>query len=264
MKYLFLISLFFLPLSASVYYAKVEPVQKYVIKANAAGKVMQVDEASEGKLSNGKNLIQVDDFLNQNELKTSVANLSSLKHTLTLTKQNLENAKEVARIREGNYNRIKDLKTKSRVEKDNELVTLISAQNQVISLESSIQNLLVSISDLEYKIISLKDTIKNKSIKINNGYLIYAINVKKGDYVNIGTSLVDAYDVSKGKLTIYLSREDVDLAKNGKIFLDGKESNLKVDKIWDVADKENISAYKAEILIPAPKRFSNLVKVEFK
>lgn len=88
--------------------------------------------------------------------------------------------------------------------------------------------------------------------------------MKKGDYVNVGTSLVDAYDVSKGKLTIYLSREDVDLAKTGVMLLDGKESNIKVDKIWDVADTQNISAYKAEILIPAPKRFSQLIKVEFK
>jgi hypothetical protein len=264
MKYLLLFACFLLPLSASVYYAKVEPVQKYSIKANATGKVLDVLEKNEGKISQGKILIHIDDFLNKSELKTSISNLASLEKTLKLTRKNLKNSQEVAKIRQNNYNRIKDLKTKSRVEKDNELISLISAQNQVISLENSLQNLLVSISDLKYKIISLKDTIKNKSIRVHKGYLVYAINVKKGDYVNVGTSLVDAYDVSKGKLTIYLSKEDVVLAKSGKMFLNGKESNIKINKIWDVADKENISAYKAEILIPAPKRFSNLIKVEFK
>jgi multidrug efflux pump subunit AcrA (membrane-fusion protein) len=264
MRYLLLSVAFVLPLSASVYYAKVEPVEKYTIKSTVSGEVKTLYKQAEGKVSNGGIYIQIDDFLNKEELKSSKQKLQALKATLELTQKNLENSKEVQRIREDNYNRIKDLKTKSRVEKDNELITLISAQNQTISLENSVQNLLIQLSDLEYKITNLEDTIEDKSVEIKKGYLIYNTYINVGDYVSVGTSLVDAYDISKGKLTLYLSKEDVELAKNGVIYINDKPTEYKVDKVWDVADTQNISAYKTEILLPAPSRFSELMKVEFK
>lgn len=264
MKYLLVVCIFVLPLSASVYYAKVEPVQNYSIKASASGEVKNVFKEAEGRVSKGGVLIQIDDTLNKKELLSSEKKLKAYKTTLEFTKQNLLNTKEVQRIKTGNYTRIKNLKTKSRVEKDNELVTLINAQNQTISLENSIQNLLIQINDLEYKIATLKDTIDKKSVSIEKGFLIYKTYVNRGDFVNVGASLVDAYDISQGKLTIYLSKEDIELAQNGTIYINGKATEYKIDKIWDVVDTQNISAYKAEILIPAPKRFSELLKIEFK
>lgn len=44
----------------------------------------------------------------------------------------------------------------------------------------------------------------------------------------------------------------------------GKKSNLKIDKIYKVADSKHISSYKVEIIVPNPKTFSRLVKIEFK
>ena len=48
------------------------------------------------------------------------------------------------------------------------------------------------------------------------------------------------------------------------IYIDGKPTALKVDKLWRSADAQNISSYQAQIIVPAPKIFSKLMKVEFK
>jgi len=264
MKYLLSLFVLALSLNASIYYAKVEPYEAYSIKATASGEVMSVFKEAEGKVSNGGVLLQIDDVLNKKEIKSSKTKLVSLRRTMELTSKNVRNSREVERIREENYKKIKNLKTKSRTSKDAELINLINASNQVLSLENSLENLKVSISDLEFKIATLEDIIKKKNVKIKKDFLIYKIYITEGDFVNVGTPLVDAYDISKGKLTIYLSKEDVEKAKNNKIYINDKESEYKVDKIWSVVDTQNISSFKAEIVIPAPKRFSELLKIEFK
>lgn len=264
MKYLLSLFVFALSLNASIYYAKVDPYETFSIKATTSGEIVSLFNEAEGKLSNGGVLIQQDDFLNQKELVSSEKKLDSLKRTLVLTQKNLENSKQVEQIREDNYNRIKDLKTKSKTSKDAELINYITASNQIITLENSLENTKVSISDLEFKIASLRDTINKKSIKINKGFLIYKTYVNEGDYVNVGTLLVDAYDISKGKLTIFLSKEDLEKAESSVIYINDKATDYKVDKIWQVVDTLNISSYRTEIVIPAPKRFSELLKIEFK
>lgn len=264
MKYLLSLFVLALSLNASVYYAKVDPYKSFSIKATASGEVVSVYSEAEGKVSNGGVLIQQDDFLNQKELVTSQQKLEFLKRTLELTQINVNNSKKVEKIRADNYERIKDLKTKSKTSKDAELINLLNASNQVVSLENSLENLKVSISDLEYKIASLKDIINKKSIKINKGFLIYEIHVTKGDFVNVGTPLVEAYDISKGKLTIFLSKEDVKMVDSSVMYINDKATDIKIDKIWKVVDTQNISSYRAEILVPAPKRFSELLKIEFK
>jgi dGTP triphosphohydrolase len=264
MKYLIVVCLSVFQLSASIYYAKVEPKEMYSIKASVSGEVQHLYKEYEGKISNGKTLLQIDDVLDKKELMNSKTKLSALRTTLEMTQINLKNAKEIENIKTENYDRIKDLKTKSKVEKDNELINLLNAQNQVITLENSVQNLLIQISDIEYKIATLEDSIEKKNVKVAKGFLIYKTYVNKGDFVNVGASLVDAYDISKGKLTIYLSKEDVALVQTAVMYVNDAATEYKVDKIWDVVDTQNISAYKAEILIPAPKRFSELLKIEFK
>jgi hypothetical protein len=88
--------------------------------------------------------------------------------------------------------------------------------------------------------------------------------VKKGDYVNFGTLLMDVDDISKAKLTVYLSYEDMINLDKKSIYINDKKSDLKFHKVWRVADTTNISSYKAELYIPAPKVFSRVVKIELK
>ncbi len=76
--------------------------------------------------------------------------------------------------------------------------------------------------------------------------------------------LYEAKNLDKGKLEIFIPISDVNSIKDKKIYLDGKVTDLKIDKIFDVADSKHISSYKAEIIITNPKTFSRLVKIEFK
>jgi multidrug resistance efflux pump len=264
MKYFILAILASVGLNATIYYAKVEPVQKYSIKSAASGKIISSKEYMEGRNSTGSVLIHIDDFLNKQDLISSKKKLNTLKEMIRITDKNLQNAKKVANIREKNYSKIKNLKTKSRVEKDNELINSINAQNQVLTLLSNLENLKTQLNDQNYKIATLKDLISKKNIRIPKGYLIYKLYLKKGDFAGVGTPLVDAYDTSHAKLTVFVSKEDYDLAQKGIVYIDGKPTNYKVNKLWNTADTQNISSYKAEIVIPAPKVFSRLVKVEFK
>ncbi len=264
MKYLISIFLVIVSLNAAVYYAKVEPVQKYTIKSAASGKVLSSIIEVEGRVSDGKIIVHLDDVLNIDDLKSSNEKLKTLKEMISITKKNLDNAKKVASIREKNYSKIRNLKTKSRVEKDNELINSVNAQNQVLSLMSSLESLKSQLSDQRYKIATLKDQISKKSIRVPKGYLVYKLYLKKGDFAGIGTPLVDAYDISRAKLTVFVSKEDYKLAKNGVVYINDKPTTYKVDKLWNSTDAQNISSYKAEILIPAPKVFSKLVKVEFR
>jgi len=250
-------------LQAGVYYSKLEPIELYKIKANASGGVVYANKQMEGKLSDDKIFIKIDDALNKEDLKSSLEKLNFLQNSKESLEKNLKNSKKIMHIREENYNRIKNLKTKSKFEKDNEFINLLNTKNQVLSLTQSLENLNIQIADLRYKIKSLKDTIKKKNIYIKNRY-IYKLYVKEGDFVGIGSPLVDVYDISKGKLTIFLSKEDLKGIENKSIFIDDKLSNKKFSKIWKVADSENISSYQAEIIVDAPKQFSKLVKIEVK
>jgi hypothetical protein len=73
-----------------------------------------------------------------------------------------------------------------------------------------------------------------------------------------------AKDLSKGKLEIFLPINSANSYTNKTIYLDSVKTDLKINKIYKVADSKNISSYKCEIIIPNPKKFSKLVKIEFK
>ena len=250
-------------LHAAVYYAKVEPKETYTIKAATSGVVKASALEYEGKLIKNHTIVQLDDDLNKVELVRSNQKLASLKAMLQATKDNIANLEEVAGVKQSQYDRIKDLATKSQVAKEAELVALLNAQNQIISAKSSMHNLESQITDLTYKIESLQDTIAKKQVLVEEG-LLYTLHVKPDDFVNMGATLAEVYDISEGKLTIFLSADDAQFVEEKRLYLDDVATDIKPSVIWPVADKENISSYRTEIYIPAPSRFSKLVKVEWK
>ena len=71
-------------------------------------------------------------------------------------------------------------------------------------------------------------------------------------------------DISKGKLTFYIPISKAKTIKSKTIYLDDKKTDLKISKLYTIADTEHISAYKCEIDIPSPATFSNLTKISFK
>jgi multidrug resistance efflux pump len=263
-KVLFLIFFVLFSLSAGEYYSKAEPKEFFSIKSQVNGEVVVVNEKLEGLDSDGNVVIKVDDKIDIADLEASNKKLKSLIKNIQLTRNSLSNSQKVAKINSSNYNRVKNLSSYSSVQKDAKLLSMINSQNSALSISNSLENLKIQKADIELKIKILKDKIENKNIKVDSGKYIYKIYPKVGEYINPGSKLIDAYDLSSAKLTIYIPADEVNDIKNKKIYLDDSESSYKIDKIWKVADNVNISSYKVEILINKPEQFSKLIKIEFK
>ena len=264
MRYLLLSCIFFLNLFAQSYYAKVEPIEIFSIKSSINAKVVSVKRELEGKYATGEVIIQLDDSVNRFDLKISKQKMNLLNTNIKLSNESLENLKTSLDIQENYYEKIKNLKTKSQFEKDAKLLELINLKNSYIQSKINLQNLKSQKVDLSLKIKTLQDIIEKKNIKPKQGVYIYKIYPNIGDFANIGSKLMEIYDLSYAKLTIFLSDEDLINIDKKRIFIDQKPTDYKIDKLWKVTDTQNISAYKAEIIIKKPDRFSKLVKIELK
>lgn len=235
MKIVWLCLLFISSIFANEYYAKLEPIESYEVKSAVSGKVIFSNSKLEGSKANNSVVIEIDSVVNKVELEQS--------------RNKLKYIDEMLKIENNNYNRLNQVSSKSEFEKDTQKL-------KVINLESSKADMII-------KIESLKDTISNKKLIEKSNY-IYNISVKEGDYVNPGTLLYEAKDLSKGKLEIFVPIASINEIKNKEIYLDGEKSDVKISKIYDVADSVNISSYKVELVLDNVDNFSRLVKIEFK
>ena len=223
-------------LFAKVHYAKVEPYESVILKSAVSALVMDVDLDAEGSVVDQKRVIYLDDRLDKINLKTSKENLLILEETL--------------KRQESYFQRIDKLKTTSTAQKDNAFYTFASTKTQYL--------------DMQYKIAQLEDSIEKKSIVPNQMYL-YEIMVRKGDYVSPGSPLATVADISRAKLVFFLEPAELEQIEDKAVYLNGKKTEYKVDKVWRVAEEKFISSYRAEIYITAPQgSFSKLMKVEIK
>ena len=220
---------------ANEYYAKLEPIESYQVKAAVAGKVIFSNSQIEGLKADNTTIVELDSSVDKVELEQS--------------KNKLKFIDEMLKIEQNNYDRLNQVSSKSAFEKDTQKL-------KVINLESSKADMLI-------KIENLKDTISNKKLVEKSNY-IFNIAVKEKDYVTPGTLLYEAKDLSKGKLEIFVPIAQIEEIKNKEIYLDGIKSDIKISKIYDVADSTNISAYKVELIVTNAQQFSRLVKIEFK
>ena len=235
MKIIWITLLLVSSIFASEYYAKLEPIDSFQIKSAVAGKVIFSNSKIEGLKANNSTIIELDSQVDKVELEQS--------------KNKLKFIDEMLKIEQNNYDRLNQVSSKSAFEKDTQKL-------KVINLESSKADMII-------KIENLKDVISNKKLVEKSNY-IYNIAVKEGDYVNTGTLLYEAKDLSKGKLEIFVPISQIEEIKNKDIYLDGNKSDIKISKIYDVADATNISAYKVELIVEGVETFSRLVKIEFR
>lgn len=235
MKYLLIVLVFLSQGFATEFYSKLEPIESFQVKSSVSGKVIYSNDEIEGKKANNTKIIEIDSFVDKIELEQS--------------KKKLKAISEMMQIEEANYNRLLKVSSKSGFEKDTQKIKVINFQTTK--------------ADMIIKIASLEDNIKNKNLIEKSNY-IYNIAVENGNYVTPGTLLYESKDLSRGKLEIFVPISDIENIKNKKIFMDGKLSDLKINKIFDVADSLHISSYKVEIIIDNPETFSRLVKIEFK
>lgn len=266
MKKIFVwLSLFVVPfLAGGEYYARLEPFETYTVKSAVAGEVLFADAAQEGKIAGNAPVIKIDSVSDEASLEAAHVSFEALQESLAITEKMAANQEAAIRLDADYYGNIKNLKTKSRREKEKVFTALAASRNQLLSLQNQAATLNRQIAETKAQIIALEQTIEKKRVAIAGLYL-YRMDVRRGDYVNPGSNLLTAMDLSSGKLVIYLNREDRETAGQKKISLDGNPSNAKISKIWEVTDSVQISAYRAEIVLEGEDLpFSKLFKVELK
>ncbi len=250
MKFLTTIISIVITLYANEYYSKAKPLWSYHIKSDINGKVTFSDELKEGQYGDGSIVIKIDDKIDRLNLKT-------LKEEYKNTKELLNIAKKSYEIDLTAYKKIKNLFTYSKTQKDIKLLKMLNSKKNLLNLKNSLEKLSLSIE-------TLKDKIDKKNIKISSKYYITKIYPKKGDFINLGSPLIDIADLSKAKLTIFVTDEDLKKLKSSQILINNKRQKYKIVKILKVADTTNLSGYKVEIEIEPPKIFSKLIKVEIR
>jgi len=248
---------------SKVYYSKVQPYEIRDISSNVSGEVIFTDENMIGKKLSKKAFIKIDDVLNRDELKSVKEKITYLKATLETDKQILKNLEEALKRKKVNFKSIESLSIKSKVEKDREFYELINSENSYLATQKEINSLKTNISDLLLKEKQLSKMIHDKNITAD-GFVLYTIKVKPGSVVNIGTPLASVADVHKALLTIYLDEDDLKHLNQRVLYINDKKSNYKISRVSKIADTKNISRYKAQVIINAPKIFSQVVKIELK
>ncbi|GAB6074647.1 efflux RND transporter periplasmic adaptor subunit [Nautilia lithotrophica] len=229
------------------YEAKVEPFEIYKIKASVTGEIILSNKNLEAKNVQNREIVKIDD-------KQNLIDLKNLQAQVKILNEEIINQSAVVKRKKKIYEKYKTLKTKSQSEKDLKFYDYMNALNQLLNLKSQFNNTLANIE-------KLKDTISKKSVKVK-GY-VYKIYVNRGDYVAPGVLIADVYDISRQKLTIFVPIEDIDFIKNKQIYINGKKSNFKIYKIWNVPDTQYITSYKVE-LVGNGLKFGKIVKVDFR
>ncbi len=261
-----IVALFLVPLFmfAKVHYAKVEPYETVVLKSAVSGLVLEADLEAEGTHVNDRRVIHIDDVLDKENLKDSQSALLLLERMLEINREIAESLDGTVKRQEGYYRRISRLTTASKTQKDNAYSAYTSAKTQYLTTKEKMVSLQKQIIDMKYRITQLEDMIQKKSIVLFDRYL-YKLMVRTGDYVNPGTPLAEVQDINKAKLVLFLEPEELKGVKERTVYIDGKKTAYKVNKVWRVADEKFISSYRAEIYLPAPEeKFSQLLKVELK
>jgi len=261
---IFVITLLFVSVAfAKVYYSKVEPYELRTISSNVSGIVLDINEENIGKKLSRHPYIEIDAELDKAELLFTKNKIKYLENTVALNEDILKNLATSLEKKRTNYEKVRGLKIKSRLEKDKEFYDLVSSENSYLATQKEVISLKTQIADLKLRKAQLIRSIEDKNLRAE-GFILYSIDVKVGQVVTLATPLAKVADVSKGLLTIYLDQEDVADAKKKYVYIDGERTPYRISRLLRIADSKNISKYMAQIVIDAPKIFSKLAKIELK
>ncbi len=214
-----------------------------------------------GKKLSSKPYITIDATLDIKELHTVKEKIKIYTHTLYTNQEILKNMQALLEKKETNYKEIKDLKIKSRIEKDKEFYDLINSKNSYLATQKEINTLQIQLADLQLRQAQLEKSIHDKKFT-NKGLTLYALYVKEGQVVTPSMLVAKVADTSKALLTIYLDADDVANARKKVIYINKKKTPYTINRLQTIADSTNISKYKAQIIIKAPKTFSQLAQIE--
>jgi hypothetical protein len=231
--------IFALSLSATEYVSQIKPYELHQVASNVAGRVEFVDSKLEFTYIDSKKLII------ELDTKQDKIELDNLKERFSL-------AQRMVKIKENQYKSKRDIQRLSEYEKLSEEYLYLKERDNYKALSKNID--------------SLEETIERKSIKLDEAYL-GKIYVNSGNFVNIGTLLFDSYDTSKLSIELFARAEDIENIEKKKIYIDGKVSDFKVEKVSNIKDTTNISTYYVKLIKPNNDKsylFSKIVTIEFK
>ncbi len=263
MKILIILLLTFTFAFSKVYYSKVEPYELRDVSSRVSGLVLYIDEDNIGKKLSKSAYVRIDSVLDKSELKAIGEKLVYQKEILSASEKVLKNLSESLKKKRDNYKKIEALKIKSSIEKDREFHDLVNSENLYLNTSKEINNLKIQVADLRFRETQLQRSVADKNLNAED-FVLYSIFVKVGQVVGVSTPLAQVADVSRAKLTIYLDEADVLNVKSKDVYIDAVKSKYRVSRVLNIADSVNISKYKAQIIIDAPKLFSKLVKIELK
>jgi multidrug resistance efflux pump len=264
MKTLLILLLTPLLLFSKDHYAKLEPIENLTIKSAVSAEVIHIKRALEGKLVKNSTIIELDSKLDKTRIDSIHRSLDIIERMIQTNETILSLFEESKQRQEEYYYRLSNMQSVSQTKKDNAFYTYTNSRTQYFSTQEKIDSLHKQRVDLNYEIARLQESIAKKSIQVHHKF-IDKLLVNKGDYVNMGTPLLQLKDLSSAKLVLFLEADEIEMVKNKTIYIDEKKTPYKISKIWKVSDDKFISSYRTEIIIKNPKQsFSKLLKVEFK
>ncbi|MGP2658052.1 hypothetical protein ACOJTA_13530 [Malaciobacter sp. WC5094] len=230
----------FTSLLAKEYMAQIKPYEMYEIKSQTSGIVKFVNKDLESKyIKNKELLIKID-------TKDEEIELAKQKSSYSIQK-------EIVKIKEQNYkakNRIKQL---SLYDKNTEKLSFLESKKELTTTTQTIKK--------------LQNDMDKKTFDVQNRY-VNTIFVQKDEYINIGDKLFNSYDISKLKITLFLSKNEIDTLESKSLYINSKKSNFKVYKVHKIKDENKISRYKVVFTKTNKNKnnyfFDKVVKAELK
>jgi len=261
MKKVLFLSLFCSYLLASTHYAKLMPIESYLIQSGVSGTVANVQKSKESERVENERIVQVDDRVDKVQLKALQTTLKQVQRQLQINQEIEKNLTQSLKRQESHFRRIDSLQTRPQSEKDSAFYSFVNAQNQLLNTQEKIAALIEKEANLVHSIANLKDIIAKKSFVVSG--FIHSVEVKEGEYLNPGKTVLRVDDISKGKLTIYLSADELE---KSEVYIEGKKHEAGFDKVWQTTDDVHISSYKAQIILHdlSGFRFGQLLKIEVK
>lgn len=230
----------FTTLFAKEYMAQIKTYEMYEIKSQTSGIINIVNKNLESRyIKNKELLIKIDSKDEEIDLQKN--------------RNSYEIQKEIVKIKEQNYKAKKRISQLSLYDKNNEKLSFLEAKKELSNLGQTVKK--------------LENEISKKTFVIKNRY-IDKIFVDKGEYLNIGDKLFNSYDITKLKISLFLSQDEIKNIDSKTLYIENKKSNFKVDKIHKIKDENKISRYKVEFIKDNTKEenyfFDKVVKVELK
>ncbi len=222
-------------LNAGIYKAKVEPFDAYTIAAEAQGRIVALNLDDELRTVS-KEVLTIDHALESSQLAT--------------LQRKLENLDEQLAIKRDQHQRIMAVSGKSRFEKEQSRLNLLSLEAQRLELLNTMAQ--------------LKDLITKKRVTVEGCY-IKKLYVRANEYAMPGTKLMRCEDHSLQRIILYADAADATDLHAKQILINGaKDVSYRIDKISSSTDETYISAYRVELVGKRAYRFGEMVTVEIK